>query len=159
MEADATCGTASPKHCLPPPCLSQLLHSSRPLSALFLPRKHHNLSKQRVLKEESREGRGRLNVSSGTHSSGLSQPRRSQRWCSRWRSAVLRDHQDPQVPYCVAAFQSTSSLHTLVLVSPSGQDFAIPITEADVSFTTVLQIVKAPLASSLTSSMSSSCVS
>lgn len=75
MAADATCGTASPKHCLPPLCLSQLLHSSRPLSALFLPQKHHNLSKQRVLKEASREGRGRLNVSSGTHSSGLSQPR------------------------------------------------------------------------------------
>lgn len=77
----------------------------------------------------------------------------AQKWCSRWRSAVLRDHQDPQVPYCVAAFQSTSSLHTLVLVPPSGQDFAIPITEADVSFTTVLQIVKVPLASSLTSSI------
>lgn len=54
-------------------------------------------------------------------------------------STALTDHQDPQIPYC-SCFP-VSSLHILVLVARQGQEFAIPLTERDVYFTPVLQIV------------------
>lgn len=65
---------------------------------------------------------------------------------------ILMDHQDPQGPRCLV---SISSLHIVVLAAPQGQDFAVPLTEPDVSFTPVLQVV--PLASSLSSGTTPPC--
>lgn len=140
------------------------------LPNLFHPQKHHKLSKTRVLKEAAREGGGRLEVFSGTHSPGIAAT-----WvCSMLPAEAqhkgllqVQVHSPGRPPgstgplLCISFPVSQFATYTGACSSPRA-GFAIPLTELDVSFTPVLQIVKIPLASSLTSSTPTtppSCVS
>lgn len=140
------------------------------LPNVFHPQKHHNLSKPRVLKEAAREGRGRLEVFNGTHSHGIAAT-----WVCSMPPAKAQQkgmfqvqvHSPGRPPGSTGPLQcscfplSQFPTYTGAFFSPRA-GFAIPLTELNVSFTPVLQIVKIPLASSLTSSTPTtppSCVS